>query len=147
MVFSVARRDVHTWHEEDGEDGVVLRAGGVQAQVGDEAKGLCVGDVDAVQEGEQVQQADEGQDVPVDAGHELPLRGVRRADDAELVVPLPGGGGGVVVVLQAAVPVVGVVSRAILHAGPVAVEILGAGVVLFGWTEGRKVWFVSGVVH
>lgn len=72
--------------------------------------------------------------MPVDAGHELPLGGVRWADDAELVVPL----GGAVVVVQAAVPVVGLVSGAILHAGPVAMEILRAGVVLFGWMEGKE---------
>lgn len=49
-------------------------------------KGSGIRDVHPVQEGEEVHDADEGQDVPVDAGHELPLGGVRGTLNAELFI-------------------------------------------------------------
>lgn len=90
MMMMMKKKREPTWNEEDGENGVVLHTFGVQPKVRYQAECLGVGDVDTVQEGEQIQQADEGQEVPVDAGYELPLGGVRRADDAELVVLAAG---------------------------------------------------------
>lgn len=49
-------------------------------------KGSGIRDVHPVQEGEEVHDADEWEDVPVDAGHELPLGGVRGTPDVELVI-------------------------------------------------------------
>lgn len=49
-------------------------------------KGSGIRDVHPVQEGEEIHDADEGEDVPVDAGHELPFGGVRGTLDVELIM-------------------------------------------------------------
>lgn len=49
-------------------------------------KRLCVGDIDPVEKGKQVQQADERKNMPVDAGHHLLFGGMRWTFDAELVI-------------------------------------------------------------
>lgn len=58
-----------------------------QAQVGFEAEGAGVGDVDAVEEGHEVEDDDEGDEVEVDFGCQPAGGGVRGTDDG-------GGSGG-----------------------------------------------------
>jgi hypothetical protein len=55
----------------------------------EEVESLGVGDIDTVEEGQQVQKDNEGKDVQVDPGHKLPLRRVGRALDPELLIVLP----------------------------------------------------------
>lgn len=63
----------------------------LQTEVLLERKAPGVGDVHAIQEGQQVHDADEGDDVPVDAVHELPLGRVRgTARGAVIVVGVRG---------------------------------------------------------
>lgn len=84
--------------EEDGQDRVEL--GALELQVVDEVEGFGVADIDAVEKGEQVQDADEGDDVHINAPQNLGLGRVGRADDggrvgglldAELLVVAAGG--------------------------------------------------------
>jgi hypothetical protein len=51
----------------------------------DQTEGLRIGNVDSVQEGQEIQNAKERHQVKVDAPHELALGGVRRAGDEELI--------------------------------------------------------------
>lgn len=81
-------------HEEDGQGRVVLDA--AHAELGLEAEGAGVGDVDAVEEGEQVQHDDEGDDVQVDLGRDAALGRVGRADDLADAVAVARGRGRVV---------------------------------------------------
>jgi len=67
--------------EEDDQGRVVLRA--VHVEVLLEAEGARVGDVDAVQEGQEVEDDHEGDEVQVDPHRDLALGGVRRADDLD----------------------------------------------------------------
>lgn len=84
-----------TRYKENGQNGVVLHTASIQVQIRDQAERLRVGDVDAVQESEQIQQADKREQVGVDSRHEFLLGGVRRAGDAQLInavlvlVPVP----------------------------------------------------------
>lgn len=73
-----------TRHEKNGQDRVVLDP--AELQIIRQMERLCVGNVDTIEKGQQVQQADEGQNVPVDARHHLFLGRMRRTHDTELVV-------------------------------------------------------------
>ena len=64
-------------HEEDGQGRVVVEPG--HAEVGLEPKGARVANVDAVQEGHEVDDDEEGDDVVVDPERQLAVRRVRRA--------------------------------------------------------------------
>ena len=55
-------------------------------QILEEMERPGVGDIDAVQEGQEIQDAQKWDQTPVDAGDHLPLRGVRRAADLELII-------------------------------------------------------------
>ena len=85
MRFESLQQDVggnfedDVWNEEHCQGGVVLYAS--ELQVLDQGEGFGVGDVDAVQEGEEVEDAEEGDDAKVDLGHELLLCSVWWADD------------------------------------------------------------------
>lgn len=71
-------------HEEDSQCRVELRPRKLEVFL--KGKGPCIGDVDPVEEGQEVQDADEGEHMDVDLGLELLFGGVRRAPDTELIV-------------------------------------------------------------
>ena len=57
-----------------------------QFQIFDQREGFRVGDIDTVEEREEVQDAEEGDYVEIDLGHEFLLGGVRWAGDVQVVV-------------------------------------------------------------
>lgn len=70
-------------HKEDCERSVIF--GVFEFQVSTELEGVRVGYVDAVEEGQEVEDTEEGDYSEVDFSHQGFLGGVRRADDAQLV--------------------------------------------------------------
>lgn len=70
--------------EEDGQTGVVLVAR--ETEILHEAVDLGVGDVDSIQEGEQIQDDDEGEEVRIDSAGELALCRVWWTGHMELIV-------------------------------------------------------------
>lgn len=124
LVYLLARNlEQHIRHEEDDERDIVLVA--VQAELRGHAVDVGVGDVDAVEEGQEVEDAEEGDDVPVDARDQFALGGVRGAWDGQVGVV------GVVVVVVVVVVAEGASSR------------VGLGVGLFVEGCGWRCWFLS----
>jgi hypothetical protein len=76
-------------NEEHCEGSVVLHA--CEMEVCDQVEGFGVGNVDSVEEGEEVEDAEEGYDSEINLRYEFLLGRVRRADDVEVVIldPFP----------------------------------------------------------
>lgn len=67
------------WNEEHGEGGIVFYI--LQFQVLDQAEGARIANIDSVEEGEEVENTEEGNHSEIDLRHELPLGRVRWAFD------------------------------------------------------------------
>ena len=74
----------HTGNEEDDERNVVFVAS--ERQLRRHAIYICIGNVNTVEERQQVQDAQERYDVKVDASHELALSRMRWTFDLQIVV-------------------------------------------------------------
>jgi len=67
-------------HEEDDQRIIVLVVVG-DLELLREAKDIRVGDIHTIQEGQQIHDAEEGDDMEIDFGDQLALGGVRRTHD------------------------------------------------------------------